>query len=101
MTALSPDVVADLGRLVAELERRLEQSFAAHDEAIVIKALAGGGGRGMRIVRGADQIDGGQILGVSNAQRARMRTKAGVDFVVEPTLVTKFERCRRSAGEHR
>ena len=30
---------------------------AAHDDAIVIKALAGGGGRGMRIVRSADQID--------------------------------------------
>ena len=30
---------------------------AAHDGAIVIKALAGGGGRGMRILRGADQID--------------------------------------------
>src|SRR6201999_3077682 len=30
---------------------------AAHDGAIVIKALAGGGGRGMRIVRGAEQID--------------------------------------------
>jgi acetyl/propionyl-CoA carboxylase alpha subunit/acetyl-CoA carboxylase carboxyltransferase component len=31
--------------------------LAAHDDGIVIKALAGGGGRGMRIVRGADQID--------------------------------------------
>src|SRR6204780_3459505 len=30
---------------------------AAHDGAIVIKALAGGGGRGVRIVRSADQID--------------------------------------------
>jgi acetyl/propionyl-CoA carboxylase alpha subunit/acetyl-CoA carboxylase carboxyltransferase component len=30
---------------------------AAHDGAIVIKALAGGGGRGMRMVHGADQID--------------------------------------------
>src|SRR6201995_1504214 len=30
---------------------------AAHDGAIVIKALAGGGGRGMRILRSADQID--------------------------------------------
>ena len=32
MTALPPDVVADLSRLVAELEQRLEQSFAAHDK---------------------------------------------------------------------
>jgi acetyl/propionyl-CoA carboxylase alpha subunit/acetyl-CoA carboxylase carboxyltransferase component len=31
--------------------------FAAHDGSIVIKALAGGGGRGMRIVTDADQID--------------------------------------------
>jgi acetyl/propionyl-CoA carboxylase alpha subunit/acetyl-CoA carboxylase carboxyltransferase component len=31
--------------------------FAAHDGAIVIKALAGGGGRGLRVVRSADQID--------------------------------------------
>lgn len=31
--------------------------FAAHDGAIMIKALAGGGGRGMRKVRSADQID--------------------------------------------
>jgi acetyl/propionyl-CoA carboxylase alpha subunit/acetyl-CoA carboxylase carboxyltransferase component len=30
---------------------------AAHEGAIVIKALAGGGGRGMRIVHSADQID--------------------------------------------
>jgi acetyl/propionyl-CoA carboxylase alpha subunit/acetyl-CoA carboxylase carboxyltransferase component len=30
---------------------------AAHDGAIVIKALAGGGGRGMRMVDSADQID--------------------------------------------
>jgi GAF domain-containing protein len=34
MTALSPDVVADLSRLVAELEQRLDSSFAAHDAAI-------------------------------------------------------------------
>ncbi|MEO6842699.1 MAG: GAF domain-containing protein [Bradyrhizobium sp.] len=40
MTALPPDVVADLSRLVAELEQRLEQSFAAHDEAIVQQAAA-------------------------------------------------------------
>jgi acetyl/propionyl-CoA carboxylase alpha subunit len=34
------------------------RAFAtAHDGAIVIKALAGGGGRGMRIVHSADQID--------------------------------------------
>ncbi|MGH3559506.1 MAG: biotin carboxylase N-terminal domain-containing protein, partial [Mycobacterium sp.] len=31
--------------------------LAAHDGGIVIKALAGGGGRGMRIVQRADQID--------------------------------------------
>ncbi|MGO9154857.1 carboxyl transferase domain-containing protein [Mycobacterium sp.] len=31
--------------------------FAAHDGAIMIKALAGGGGRGMRKVNSADQID--------------------------------------------
>ena len=34
MATLSEDVVADLYRLVAELEQRLESSFAAHDEAI-------------------------------------------------------------------
>ena len=34
------------------------RAFAsAHDGGIVIKALAGGGGRGMRIVHSADQID--------------------------------------------
>ena len=33
------------------------RAFAAARVAIVIKALAGGGGRGMRIVRSADQID--------------------------------------------
>jgi acetyl/propionyl-CoA carboxylase alpha subunit/acetyl-CoA carboxylase carboxyltransferase component len=34
------------------------RAFAAdHDGAVVIKALAGGGGRGMRIVHSADQID--------------------------------------------
>ncbi|WAC89820.1 acetyl-CoA carboxylase family protein [Mycobacterium sp. Aquia_213] len=31
--------------------------FAAHDGAVMIKALAGGGGRGMRRVDSADQID--------------------------------------------
>jgi signal transduction histidine kinase len=34
MTALPPDVLADLNRLVAELEQRLDSSFAAHDAAI-------------------------------------------------------------------
>src|SRR5258708_19043485 len=34
MTALPPDAVADLYKLVAELEQRLESSFAAHDAAI-------------------------------------------------------------------
>ena len=38
MTALPPDVVTDLSRLVAELEQRLESSFAAHDEAIAQQA---------------------------------------------------------------
>jgi two-component system, NtrC family, sensor kinase len=40
MTALPPDVVADLSRLVSELEQRLEQSFAAHDEAIAQQTAA-------------------------------------------------------------
>ena len=38
MTALPPDVVADLNRLVAELEQRLDSSFAAHDAAIAQRA---------------------------------------------------------------
>ena len=38
MTALPPDDVADLYRLVAELEQRLESSFTAHDEAIARQA---------------------------------------------------------------
>jgi GAF domain-containing protein len=38
MTALPPDVVADLSRLVAELEQRLDSSFAAHDAAIAGQA---------------------------------------------------------------
>ncbi len=40
MTALPPDALADLYRLVAELEQRLESSFAAHDEAIAQAAAA-------------------------------------------------------------
>src|SRR3954454_4422728 len=38
MTALPPDVLADLNQLVAELEQRLESSFAAHDAAIAQQA---------------------------------------------------------------
>ena len=38
MTALPPDVLADLNRLVAELEERLESSFIAHDAAIAREA---------------------------------------------------------------
>src|SRR5260370_30686673 len=38
MTALPQDVVTDLNRLVAELEQRLESSFAAHDAAIALQA---------------------------------------------------------------
>jgi len=39
MTALPPDAVADLYKLVAELEQRLESSFAAHDAAIARAAV--------------------------------------------------------------
>jgi two-component system NtrC family sensor kinase len=38
MTALPQDEVADLGRLVAELEQRLESSFVVYDEAIARQA---------------------------------------------------------------
>ncbi len=38
MTALPSDAVADLYRLVAELEQRLDSSFAAHDAAIAHQA---------------------------------------------------------------
>ena len=38
MATLSEDAVADLYRLVAELEQRLESSFAEHDEAIARQA---------------------------------------------------------------
>jgi GAF domain-containing protein len=38
MTALPQDVLSDLNRRVAELERRLESSFAAHDQAIAREA---------------------------------------------------------------
>ena len=38
MTALPPDVLADLNQLVAELEQRLESTFAAHDAAIAQQA---------------------------------------------------------------
>ncbi|MEH2568506.1 GAF domain-containing protein [Bradyrhizobium sp. AZCC 2289] len=38
MTALPQDAVADLNRLVAELEQRLESSIAAHDAAIARQA---------------------------------------------------------------
>jgi GAF domain-containing protein len=38
MTALPSDAVADLYRLVAELEQRLDSSFAAHDDAIARQA---------------------------------------------------------------
>ena len=38
MTALPSDAVADLYKLVAELEQRLDSSFVAHDEAIARQA---------------------------------------------------------------
>jgi two-component system NtrC family sensor kinase len=38
MTALPQDVVADLSRLVAELEQRLESSFVVYDQAIARQA---------------------------------------------------------------
>ena len=38
MAVLSEDALADLYRLVAEVEQRLESSFAAHDEAIAREA---------------------------------------------------------------
>ena len=41
MTALPPDAVADLYKLVAELEQRLETSFTAHDAAIARQAGQG------------------------------------------------------------
>jgi len=42
--------------------------FAAQNGAIMIKALAGGGGRGMRKVTGADQIEGAYRLCSAEAQ---------------------------------
>ncbi len=38
MTALPQDAVADLGRLVAELEQRLDSSFLVYDQAIAAQA---------------------------------------------------------------
>jgi two-component system, NtrC family, sensor kinase len=38
MTALSPDALADLYRMVAELEQRLDSSFVAHDAVIAREA---------------------------------------------------------------
>src|SRR5882757_4568444 len=48
MTALPPDALADLYRLVAELEQRLESSFAAHDEAIARAAATAQENTGLR-----------------------------------------------------
>src|SRR6202007_3147884 len=42
--------------------------FGAQDGAIMIKALAGGGGRGMRKVTGADQIDNAYQLCAAEAR---------------------------------
>ncbi len=52
-----PSSVADIGAF-----------FAAQDGAIMIKALAGGGGRGMRKVAGADQIEGAYRQCAAEAQ---------------------------------
>src|ERR1700730_18527612 len=38
MTALPKDVVTDLGRRIADLEKRLQSGLAARDEAIVQQA---------------------------------------------------------------
>ena len=79
MTALPPDVVADLSRLVAELEQRLEQSFAAHDEAIAQQAIAAQENARLR-----DELAAAQEREAASA--AILRTISGVSGDAEQSL---------------
>ncbi len=79
MTALPPDVVADLSRLVAELEQRLEQSFAAHDEAIARQAAAAQENARLR-----DKLAAAQEREAASA--AILRTISGVSGDAERSL---------------
>src|SRR3954468_6393597 len=88
MTALPPDALADLYKLVAELEQRLESSFAAHDAAIARAAAT-------------DQENGRLISELSiaherqNASAEILRTIASAPGDAERALYQIAETCAR------
>ncbi|MBR1199819.1 GAF domain-containing protein [Bradyrhizobium sp. AUGA SZCCT0274] len=88
MTALPPDAVADLYRLVAELEQRLESSFAAHDADIARQA--------------ATDAENGRLIHELSIARERqnasadiLRTIASVSGDAEHALHQIAETCAR------
>jgi GAF domain-containing protein len=71
MTAPPPDAVADLYKLVAELEQRLESSFAAHDEAIARQA--------------ATDAENGRLIGELGIARERQNASADILSTIAST----------------
>src|SRR6266567_510047 len=91
MTALPPDAVADLYRLVAELEQRLESSFAAHDEAIAREAATARENAQLR-----------NELGIAREQQDAtaevLKVIAGSPSDVQPVFEAIAESARRLLG---
>src|SRR3984893_15627163 len=64
MTALPPDAVADLKRVIADLERELQASRAERDDAISLQAAAA--------------LDSARLQNALNIARDRQNARAGI-----------------------
>ena len=62
--------------------------MADNGGAVMVKAVAGGGGRGMRVVRTREELDVAQQNGLPFESSPRTQLQRSVLFVASPTMPT-------------